>query len=97
MSLKYDRFQPMTTNIDGTEVKILSIEDLYTDLKKTLKQIKDGDTDVLIILDHDLLHPNVNEKDGVANALKSLNDLAATRAQVETKEASDENSSTAKT
>ena len=75
------------SDTEGTEAKILSIEDLYSDLKKTLKEAKGGDAEALPILESELLHPNVNEKDGVAKALKSLLDLAATRARVEKQEA----------
>lgn len=79
----------MTMNADGAEAKILSIEDLYSDLKKTLKETKGGDAEVLTTLEGELLHPNVSEKESVAKALKGLLDLAASRARADKQEAAD--------
>ena len=41
----------MTTDTNGTEAKILSIDNLYSDLKETLKEIKGGDAEVLTVLE----------------------------------------------
>ncbi|MCM0606298.1 MAG: hypothetical protein KA715_09420 [Xanthomonadaceae bacterium] len=85
----------MTTNTDVADSKILSIEVLYSDLKKSLKEIKDGDVEVLATIESDLLNPNGDEKENITKALKRLMDLAATRAQAEKKEEVDDNTSKA--
>lgn len=75
----------MTTG--EAEAKVLTIEELYGQLKNVLKEIPGGDADVLAVLEKELLHPSVNEKINTAKALTQLTDLAASRARTNKEEA----------